>query len=131
MYIAYWSTQPVREMSTRGISWGLKAALHILMIVLPLLHPSVHSPVGPLSHSLLQWFVHSLYHSFTPLFIIYTFKHSLNSFFTPPLHILLYVVSSLFPATSHSLALSNCSSFSALIPTHSFFYPYWAEICCL
>jgi len=44
---------------------GLKAALHILMIVSPPFHSYVHSsPVGPLlSHSLLQWFVHLLYHS--------------------------------------------------------------------
>ena len=134
MYTAYWSTQPVREMRTRGISWGVKSSP-------PYTHDCIATPspictltcwstsfsftltvICPLALPLIQ--------SLTPLFIIYTFKHSLN-FFTSSLHILLYVISSLFPVTSHSLALSNCSSFSALSPTHSFFYPYWAEICCL
>jgi len=128
MYTTYRSTQPVTEMSTRGISWGVKSSP-------PYIHDCSATPslictlitcwsisfsftltvICPLALPLTQ--------SLIPLFIIYTFKHSLN-FFTSSLHVLLYVISSLFPATSNSLALSNCSSFSALSPIHFFIHSF-------
>jgi hypothetical protein len=80
---------------------GLKAALHIPMSVLAL-HSSVHSsPVGPLlSRSLLV--ICPLALPLTPLFILHTFKHSLNYFTSSLPHI----------TVCHILTLSCDKSFS-------------------